>query len=110
MKAVLSRFFPARGRRRSNSERFRRSKSERLREVSCRFVGGGADAGEAVDASAAEPVAGAFEGEHVVVVDDPVDHRRHNGLVAEDPGSAARSPYVDRAPTHIRSFAVHAYR
>jgi len=43
-----------------------------------------AGAGEAVDASAAEPVAGTFEGEDVGVVDDPVDHRGGNGLVSED--------------------------
>jgi hypothetical protein len=43
----------------------------------------GFDAGEAVDAAAAEPVAGAFEGEDVGVVDDPVDHGGGDGLVAE---------------------------
>ena len=31
----------------------------------------------------AEPVAGAFEGEDVGVVDDAVDHRGGDGLVAE---------------------------
>ena len=41
------------------------------------------DAGEAVDAAAAESVAGAFEGEDVGVVDDAVDHRGGDGLVAE---------------------------
>ena len=43
----------------------------------------GFDAGEAVDAAAAEPVAGAFEGEDVGVVDDAVDHGGGDGLVAE---------------------------
>jgi hypothetical protein len=38
-------------------------------------VGAGSDAGEGVDAAVAESVAGAFEGEDVGVVDDPVDHR-----------------------------------
>jgi hypothetical protein len=52
-------------------------------------VAGGADAGEAVDAFAAEPVAGAFEGEDVGVVDDAVDHGGSDGLVAEDPAPAA---------------------
>jgi hypothetical protein len=47
-----------------------------------------ADAGEAVDASTAESVAGAFEGEHVGVVNDPVDHRGGDGLVAEDTAPA----------------------
>ena len=37
----------------------------------------GFDAGEAVDAASAEPVAGAFEGEDVGMVDDPVDHGGH---------------------------------
>ena len=46
-------------------------------------AGGRADAGEGVDAAVAEPVAGAFEGEDVGVVDDPVDHRGGHGLVAE---------------------------
>jgi hypothetical protein len=45
---------------------------------------GGADAGEAVDSSATEPVAGSFEGEDVGVVDDAVDHGGGDGLVAED--------------------------
>jgi hypothetical protein len=31
-----------------------------------------------------ESVAAAFEGEDFGVVDDPVDHRRCNGVVAED--------------------------
>jgi hypothetical protein len=43
----------------------------------------GFDAGQAVDVAAAEPVAGAFEGEDVGVVDDPVDHR---GGGAASPG------------------------
>ena len=51
-------------------------------------VGGDADAGQAVDAAAAEPVAGAFEGEDVGVVDDAVDHRGGDGLVAEDAAPA----------------------
>ena len=46
-------------------------------------VGGGSDAGEGVDAAVAESVAGAFEGEDVGVVDDPVDHCGGDGLVAE---------------------------
>jgi hypothetical protein len=37
----------------------------------------------------AEPVAGAFQGEHVGVVDDPVDHRGGYGLVAEHSSPAA---------------------
>ena len=37
-------------------------------------VAGGADAGEGVDASVPEPVAGPFEGEDVGVVHDAVDH------------------------------------
>ena len=43
----------------------------------------GFDAGEAVDAASAEPVAGSFEGEDVGVVDDAVDHGGGDGLVAE---------------------------
>ena len=43
----------------------------------------GSDARQAVDAAAAEPVAGAFEGEDVSVVDDAVDHGGGDGLVAE---------------------------
>ena len=35
--------------------------------------GGGADAGKAVDASPAKPVAGALKGQDIGVVDDPVD-------------------------------------
>ena len=48
----------------------------------------GSDAGQAVDASAAESVAGAFEGEDVGVVDDPVDHGCGDGLVSEDASPA----------------------
>jgi hypothetical protein len=47
------------------------------------FAGAGADAGQCVDAAVAEPVAGAFQREDVGVVDDPVDHRGGDGLVAE---------------------------
>lgn len=50
--------------------------------------GGGSDAGQAVDAAAAEAVAGAFEGEDVAVVDDAVDHGGGDGLVAEDASPA----------------------
>ena len=46
-------------------------------------VDAGSDAGEGVDAAVAEPVAGAFEGEDVGVVDDAVDHCGGNGLVSE---------------------------
>src|SRR5690606_18338968 len=48
----------------------------------CRVLG--LDAGTGVDAAVAESVAGAFEGQDVGVVDDPVDHRGGDGLVAED--------------------------
>ena len=48
----------------------------------------GSDAGEGVDASVAEPVAGAFEGEDVGVVNDAVDHGGGDGLVAEDAAPA----------------------
>ena len=48
----------------------------------------GSDAGKAVDASSAESVAGAFEGEDVGVVDDAVDHGCGDGLVAEDASTA----------------------
>ena len=41
------------------------------------------NAREAVDASAAESVAGAFEGADVCVADDAVDHGGGDGLVAE---------------------------
>jgi hypothetical protein len=44
----------------------------------------GSDAGQGVDPAVAESVAGAFQGEYVGVVDDPVDHRGCHGLVAED--------------------------
>lgn len=47
-----------------------------------------ADAWEAVDASAFESVAGAFQGEDLSVVDDAVDHGRGYGLVTEDPAPA----------------------
>jgi len=50
----------------------------------------GFDAGEAVDAAVAEPVAGAFEGEDVGVVDDAVDHGGGDGLVSEDGAPAIR--------------------
>ena len=43
----------------------------------------GSDAGQAVDAAVAKPVAGAFEGEDVGVVDDAVDHGGGDGLIAE---------------------------
>lgn len=49
----------------------------------CRILG--SDAGEAVDASSAEPIAGALEGEDVGVVNDAVDHRGGDGLIPEDP-------------------------
>ena len=48
----------------------------------------GSDAGEAVDAASAEPVAGAFEGEDVGVVDDAVDHGGGDDLVSEYASSA----------------------
>jgi hypothetical protein len=47
------------------------------------------DAGKGVDAAVAEPVAGALEGQDVGVVDDAVDHRGGDGLVAEDAAPAA---------------------
>ncbi len=47
------------------------------------FAGGEADAGEAVDAASAEPVAGASQCDYVSVVDDAVDHRGGDGLVSE---------------------------
>lgn len=43
----------------------------------------GSDAGEAVDAASAEPVAGTFKGQDVGVVDDAVDHGCGDGLVTE---------------------------
>jgi hypothetical protein len=48
----------------------------------------GSDAGQAAGAAVTEAVAGAFEGQDVGVVDDPVDHGGGDGLVAED-GSPA---------------------
>ena len=45
------------------------------------------EAGQAVDAAAAESVAGAFEGEDVGVVDDAVDHGSGEG-----PGRRTRRP------------------
>ena len=53
------------------------------------LVGGGADAGKAVDAASAESVAGALQGEDIGVVDDAIDHRGGDGLVAEDAAPAA---------------------
>ena len=50
----------------------------------------GFDAGQAVDAASAEPVAGAFEGENVGVVNDAVDHGGGDGLVAEDAAPAGK--------------------
>ena len=47
------------------------------------LVDAGSDAGEGVDAAVAEPVAGAFQGEDVGVVNDAVDHRGGDCLVAE---------------------------
>ena len=47
------------------------------------LVDAGSDAGQGVDAAVAEPVAGAFECQDVGVVDDPIDHRCGDGLVAE---------------------------
>ena len=49
----------------------------------------GLDAGQGVDASVAESVAGAFEGDDVGVVDDAVDHGGGDDLVAEDAGPGA---------------------
>lgn len=40
-------------------------------------------AGEAVDASSSEPVAGAFDGDDFGVVNDAVDHRCGDDLVSE---------------------------
>jgi hypothetical protein len=61
----------------------------------CRVLG--SDAGQGVDAAVAEPVAGAFEGEHVGVVDDAVDHCGGDGLVAED-GAPAAEGQVEAPP------------
>ena len=47
----------------------------------CRVLG--LDTGQGVDSAVAYSVAGAFEGEDVGVVDDAVDHRGGDGLVAE---------------------------
>lgn len=69
-------------RRRSSSEHLRRSKSERL-GGSLALVLFRSDAGQGVDASVTESVAGALEGEDVGVVDDAVDHRGGDDLVAE---------------------------
>lgn len=49
----------------------------------------GFDAGQGVDASVAQAVAGAFEGDDVGVVDDAVDHRGGDDLVSEDAGPGA---------------------
>lgn len=49
----------------------------------------GFDAGKGVDASVAEAVGGAFEGDDVRVVDDAVDHRGGDDLVSEDAGPGA---------------------
>ena len=56
----------------------------------------GPDAEEAVDAAVAKPVAGAFESENVGVVDDPVDHRGGDGLVAEHGAPAGERPPVSK--------------
>jgi len=52
----------------------------------CRVLG--SDAGQGVVAAVAEPVAGALQREDVGVVDDAVDHRGGDGLVAEDAAPA----------------------
>ena len=70
-------------RRRSKTARFCRSKSARCGWGLSLGVGFGSDAGEGVEASVAEPVAGAFEGEDFGVVDDAVDHGGGDGLVSE---------------------------
>ena len=58
-------------------------KSERLQGSLVLVFPGGADAGEGVDASVSEPVAGSLEGEDVGVVDDAVDHGGGDDLVSE---------------------------
>ena len=47
------------------------------------IAGAGSDAGQGVNAAVAEPVAGALQRENISVVDDAVDHRGGDGLVAE---------------------------
>ena len=49
----------------------------------------------------AEPVAGAFEGEDVGVVDDVVDHGSGDGLVAEHAPQPENWTQVDRRPMRI---------
>ena len=56
----------------------------------------GSDARKAVDAASAEAVAGAFEGEHVGVVDDAVDHGCCDCLVSEHASPAIRSWHMFR--------------
>ena len=53
---------------------------------------GGADAGEAVDAPAAESVAGSLEGQHVGVVDDPAHHPQVRKPMSARPGGVAVRP------------------
>ena len=55
-------------------------------------VRGLADGRQGVDAPVAQAVAGAFEGQDVGVVDDAVDHRCGDDLVAEDGAPAAERP------------------
>ena len=59
-------------------------------------AGGGPDAGQGVDAAVAEPVAGAFGGEDVGVVNDPVDHRGSDGLIANTPPQAENGRFEVR--------------
>lgn len=42
------------------------------------------DPGKTVDPASSKAVAGTFERQHVGVMDDPVDHRGGDGLIAED--------------------------
>jgi hypothetical protein len=59
--------------------------------------------GKAVDTAPAEPVAGAFEGEHVGVVGDAVDHGCGDGLVSEHAAQPENGRLLVRTQAPIHS-------
>ncbi len=60
----------------------RRHQRHEPQQLVCRVLGSGG--GQGVDSGVAEPVAAALEGDDFGVVDDAVDHRGGDDLVAED--------------------------
>jgi hypothetical protein len=64
----------------------------------------GRGGGDAAEVSVFEPVAAAFEGDGLSVVDEPVDHRGGNDLVDDQQRVAAGSGELGLQPAGVVGF------